>query len=112
VTRRPAAAGSIRRCRARSSAGSPESEQIRDAHSETCEEHVAQRGYNDGSTDCLITGPQHDQSDNRADAGEQVAEADAKCPHAHVGDVVRLYTEEGSHPGGPKKNISRGAAAM
>jgi hypothetical protein len=33
-----------------SSAGSPESEQIRDAHSET---HVAQRGYNDGSTDCL-----------------------------------------------------------
>src|SRR5215216_5708500 len=82
-----------------SSAGSPESEQIRDAHSETCEEHVARRGYNDGSPDCLITAPQDDQSDDRADAGERVAEADAECPHAHVGDVVRLYTEEGSHPG-------------
>src|SRR5215216_5906036 len=30
-----------------SSAGSPESEQIRDAHGETHEEHVARRGYTD-----------------------------------------------------------------
>jgi hypothetical protein len=80
-----------------SSAGSPESEQIRDAHGETREEHVAQRGYNDGSTGCLIAGPQDDQSDDCADAGEQVAEADAECPHAHVGDVVGLHVEESSH---------------
>jgi hypothetical protein len=45
---------------------SPESEQIRGAHSETRVEHVEQRGYNDGSTDCIITGPQDDQSDDRA----------------------------------------------
>jgi hypothetical protein len=79
-----------------SSAGSPESEQIRDAHGETREEHVAQRGYNDGSTGCLVAGPEDDQSDDRADAGEQVAEADAECPHVHVGDVVGLHMEESS----------------
>jgi hypothetical protein len=48
-------------------------------------------------TDCLIAGPQDDQSDDRAGAGEQVAEADAECPHAHVGDVVGLDMEESSH---------------
>jgi hypothetical protein len=43
-----------------SSAGSPEPEEIRDAHGETREEHVAQRGYNEGSTDCLIAGAEDD----------------------------------------------------
>jgi hypothetical protein len=105
-----------------SSAGSPESEQIGDAHGETRTEQVALRGYDNRSTDCLIAGPEDEESDDRADAGEQVAEADAECPHAHVGDVVRLHMEEslrgrswrdrrhgsvgpraGQHPGGARR---------
>jgi hypothetical protein len=43
-----------------SSAGSPDAEQIGDAHGETREEQVAQCGYDDGSTDCLIAGPEDD----------------------------------------------------
>jgi hypothetical protein len=37
---------------------------------------LAQRGYNNGSTPLPIAGPEDDQSDDRADACEQVAEAD------------------------------------
>jgi len=92
--RRPAAAGSIRGCRARFLRGIARVRADPRCPGEAHKEHVAHRGYNDGSTDCLITGRQDDRSDDRGDAGEQVAEADAES-HLRTSATLSASTHRG-----------------